>query len=103
MKNSRWIAAVFTITALIGCSSVPERGAPKIVYLPGAKVDLDNTELVKETLYQQYNQWKNTKYRMGGLSRNGIDCSGFVHVTFKTRLAWYCRDRPSSRRSWARP
>lgn len=86
MKNSRWIAAIFMIATLVACGSVPERGAPKVVYVPGAKVDLANTALVKETLYHQYNQWKNTKYRMGGLSRNGIDCSGFVHVTFKTKL-----------------
>ena len=71
---------------LVGCSSVPERGAPKVVYVPGAKVDLDNSALVKESLYAQYNQWRNTKYQIGGLSKNGIDCSGFVHMTFKTRL-----------------
>lgn len=74
------------IMALAGCSSVPERGAPKIVYVPGARVDLDNTALVKETLYAQYSQWRNTKYQLGGLGRNGIDCSGLVHVTFKTKL-----------------
>lgn len=72
--------------ALVGCSSVPETGAPKVVYVPGAKVDLDNSALVKESLYAQYNQWRNTKYQIGGLSKNGIDCSGFVHMTFKTRL-----------------
>lgn len=77
---------LFMIAALAGCSSVPERGAPKAVYVPGARVDLNNIALVKETLYAQYKQWRNTRYQAGGLSRNGIDCSGFVHVTFKTRL-----------------
>lgn len=87
MKNRLlWMASVLIITALAGCSSVPERGSPKVVYVPGAKVDLGNTPLVKESLYAQYSQWKNTKYQIGGLSRNGIDCSGFVHVTFKTKL-----------------
>ena len=85
MKNSLWIVGMLAI-ALMGCSSVPERGAPKVVYVPGAKVDLDNSALVKENLYAQYNQWRNTKYQIGGLSKNGIDCSGFVHVTFRTRL-----------------
>ena len=85
MKNSLWIVGMLVI-ALVGCSSVPERGAPKVVYVPGAKVDLDNSALVKESLYAQYNQWRNTKYQIGGLSKNGIDCSGFVHMTFKTRL-----------------
>ncbi|ARO88228.1 glycoside hydrolase [Nitrosospira lacus] len=86
MNRLRWLASVLIITALAGCSSVPEREAPKAVYVTGAKSDLDNTALVKESLYAQYSQWKNTKYQLGGLSKNGIDCSGLVHVTFKTRL-----------------
>lgn len=86
MKNSLWIAGLLGIVALAGCSSVPERGAPRITSVPGAKVDLGNTALVKENLYAQYSDWKNTRYRMGGLSRNGIDCSGFVYVTFKSKL-----------------
>lgn len=86
MKNSLWIAGVLMVAVLAGCSSVPERGGANVVYVPGAKVDLGNTVQVKKTLYAQYSQWKNTRYQMGGLSRNGIDCSGFVHVTFKTKL-----------------
>ena len=86
LNNKLFIEGLLVITALVGCSSVPERGAPKVVYVPGAKVDLDNSALVKENLYAHYNQWKNTKYQIGGLSRNGIDCSGFVYMTFKTRL-----------------
>lgn len=86
MKNNLRFAGVLMVMALVGCSSVPERGSPNLAYTPGAKVDLNNTALVKKTLYSQYSQWKSTRYKMGGLSRNGIDCSGFIHVTFKTRL-----------------
>ncbi len=35
-------------------------------------------------LYQQYNQWRGTPYKYGGLSRNGVDCSGFVHQSYKS-------------------
>ena len=86
MKNKLFIVGVLVITALVGCSSVPDRNAPKVVHIPGAKVDLENSALVKVNLYAHYSQWRNTKYRIGGLSRNGIDCSGFVYVTFKSRL-----------------
>ncbi len=34
-------------------------------------------------LVKQHNVWKGTRYRLGGMSRNGIDCSGFTLVTFR--------------------
>jgi len=41
---------------------------------------------VKQVLYAQYNEWKNVRYRSGGMSKGGIDCSGFVYTTFATEL-----------------
>ena len=54
-------------------------------YVPRTKTDI-KIELIKEKLYAQYTQWKGTKYKLGGLNRNGIDCSGFVFTTFKSKL-----------------
>lgn len=34
-------------------------------------------------LSKHYSAWKSTPYKLGGLSKAGIDCSGFVHVTFR--------------------
>jgi len=36
--------------------------------------------------YAQYEEWKGVGYRLGGLSKRGIDCSGFVYMTFKSKL-----------------
>ncbi|MBN9124709.1 MAG: glycoside hydrolase [Nitrosospira sp. 56-18] len=81
------ILGLVTLTAFVGCSSVPHKAKVKAVAIPtGAKVDLDNVHQVKKNLYAQYEQWKNTRYQLGGLSRDGIDCSGFIYVTFKSRL-----------------
>lgn len=34
-------------------------------------------------LLEKYlDEWKSVKYRLGGLSKKGIDCSGFVQMTF---------------------
>lgn len=41
---------------------------------------------IERKLYKQYRQWKATPYQYGGLSRDGIDCSGFVYITYKTRF-----------------
>lgn len=37
---------------------------------------------VKQVLYAQFSKWESVKYRFGGLSKNGIDCSGFVYLTY---------------------
>ena len=41
-----------------------------------------NEKAAKGSLYLQHDQWKGTKYKMGGLSKKGIDCSGFVYLTY---------------------
>ncbi|HKX54103.1 MAG TPA: NlpC/P60 family protein [Nitrosospira sp.] len=91
MKKSIWFMVVPLTIGLVGCSSVPEKGtkvtpAPGVTHAPRAKVNLENISLVKKMLYEQYNQWKHTRYRIGGMSKNGIDCSGFIQLTFKTKL-----------------
>lgn len=34
-------------------------------------------------LYRFINDWTGTKYRLGGLDKNGIDCSGFAYLLQK--------------------
>lgn len=36
-----------------------------------------------EKLYKQHDKWYGTPYRIGGNSRSGIDCSGFVQMTYR--------------------
>jgi len=69
---------------LAGCGQAPVKEAP--AYPTGPRVDLANSALVRQELYTQYRQWKGTRYEIGGLSRRGIDCSGFMYVTFKSKL-----------------
>jgi len=37
-------------------------------------------------LMVQYQEWKGTRYRMGGLSKSGVDCSGFALLTFRNQF-----------------
>jgi len=41
---------------------------------------------VKSRLMDQYANWKGVRYRLGGSSRSGIDCSAFVQRTFQEQF-----------------
>ena len=61
------------------------------VYEPGKDYS-DSTEIssereIKIILYSTYNEWKNTRYKKGGLSKDGVDCSGLVYEVFRTSFA----------------
>jgi probable lipoprotein NlpC len=81
--NRSVLFCLLLIAALLsGCSSTRfEEPAP----VPG-RMDLSNESWVKQVLYAQYEQWKTVKYKSGGMSRDGVDCSGFVSLTYDSRL-----------------
>ena len=75
------------ILASTGCSRLHVKHEPEDSSISNAKrADLADSKAVKEKLYLQYQQWKDTKYAIGGLSKKGIDCSGFVYVTYREKL-----------------
>ena len=72
---------------LAACSSAPYKAhRDTSVSVSDARIDLSDTHKVKQILNQQYNDWRHVKHRMGGTSRKGIDCSGLVYQTYRTKL-----------------
>lgn len=85
---------LFILLFLSGCSGVSlserQRSAVRVVDQPDhhdrLPVSRPQTAGVKAALYAQHDVWAGTPYQLGGLDRNGIDCSGFVYTTFRRKF-----------------
>ena len=71
------------VTLMVGCGSMSKLSNTSVVQLPA--VTEDERGIVKRLL-EQYQQWKDVKYRYGGLSKSGVDCSGLVFLTFRDQF-----------------
>ncbi len=77
---------VVAITMILnGCGTLPN----KLDHAPPQQAGTNHhqPDKIKRQLYAQYNAWKGVRYQLGGLSKKGIDCSGFVSITFKKKFA----------------
>jgi cell wall-associated NlpC family hydrolase len=65
---------LFTLMTLLlaGCSSGPRYSQ--------APVDLQHPQ--RQQLLDHYSQWAGTPYRLGGMDRSGVDCSGFIQRVY---------------------
>ncbi len=86
MKYKSCFLLLLSAMVLIGCSYAPERSEPQIIEPPAARAEGHVTDLALKQLYAQYVQWKGVRYKIGGLSNKGVDCSGFVYITFRERF-----------------
>lgn len=73
------IGVFFCLTALLlaGCSSSPSSSY---------RSRLPDPIYTMAQLSEQQHQWDRTPYVLGGNSRRGVDCSGFVMRTFADRF-----------------
>jgi probable lipoprotein NlpC len=69
-----WLLLIVVILA--GCSS----------HAPPPNGRLSDSITVIAQLNEQFSQWHGTPYRYGGMGRGGVDCSGFVYLTFRDRF-----------------
>jgi cell wall-associated NlpC family hydrolase len=63
---------------VIGCAST----AP---LPPPVQTSVTNPEILNR-LYDQYNDWRGVRFQEGGLSKGGIDCSGYVYLTYREKF-----------------
>lgn len=77
------LMAVAFLLCLNGCSS-----KSTVIYIPQEKAcdpipQIDLHEDIAEALREYFTSWQGTRYRYGGLSHKGVDCSGFVLRTYQ--------------------
>lgn len=82
----RWVLCLM-IFGLLGCATAPRvkhRTTIKINH-PSVEIPSDTTR-VHTLLTAQYAEWRGTRYQMGGNGKGGVDCSGFVHLTYRDKF-----------------
>lgn len=90
----RLLALAALLINLTGCGLFGQRDAPEprpepaplARSAPAPAPPADAGARLRGHFYQHYKLWKGTPYRTGGLTTRGIDCSGFVLITFKALL-----------------
>lgn len=83
----RILFIAITILLLSGCAATtPPPPSDFVGKCANPQEELRNPPLTTEKLLRQYAAWEGTRYRVGGLSRKGIDCSGFVYLTYQKIL-----------------
>ena len=88
MMLKQFFILTFSILFLCGCGQPELRNSASLKTISDSskRVNLSNSGRVRERLYAQYNEWRGVRYKDNGLSKKGIDCSGFVHLTFRNQL-----------------
>jgi len=78
------LLVILTVT-MFGCGSRP---APAPQQMPDdlQLSERKKSQLITQRLLQQYRQWRGAPYQLGGLNKQGVDCSGFVYKTFLTQF-----------------
>lgn len=76
------IALVIGVLVLYGCAS-PVKHPSNSTNSQALFPHVTKPTKTQQRLARYFHRWEHTPYKYGGLSKNGIDCSGFVYVTYR--------------------
>ncbi|MDH5483921.1 MAG: NlpC/P60 family protein [Gammaproteobacteria bacterium] len=88
MNKIKYLLISVSCFVMVGCASPAHYSAPASNHIKPAKqrVNLDDTKKVKQLLKKEYAEWQSVRHSMGGMSKRGIDCSGYVYKSFLNRF-----------------
>lgn len=104
------MSVILMISACSGWSDVKPAGSrqdapssrPPPIEPRTDPVDLDRSSRVVALLQQQYSEWEGTPHRWGGMSKQGVDCSAFVYITYREKLGYTPPRTTESLTQWGR-
>ena len=80
-------------TVVLGCSVMPTEQPSTSVAAKGDSgaysqtlAALNQESAIYKKLNTHYQRWRGTPYELGSMNKGGIDCSGFVYLTFRNQL-----------------
>ena len=73
------------VLPMLTCLLVACAGSPP-VSVPAPPLAQAEAGSVSAKLQRQYEEWHAVAYREGGQSKRGVDCSGFVQLTFQRQF-----------------
>ena len=77
-----WICFLTTVVFLAGCSA-PAKQRTAATKPATIFPETTRPSKLQRQLMSHYDHWKRAPYKLGGISKRGIDCSGFVHITYR--------------------
>jgi len=98
LKSKLVMLLLFVGIAGVGCGVVPRSSSPTVAGSSGSSSQTGNESPSNEpapamavsslnearaSLMQAYRDWKGTPYQLGGSTKQGVDCSLFVHRVFE--------------------
>lgn len=60
--------------------------APSVQAIPRPQASVDTSAEIYAKLEEAHQNWRGVPYRYGGLTKAGVDCSGFVFLTFRDQF-----------------
>jgi len=80
----RMFCCVAVLLLMTGCSQRNFSQPQKSVTINAPAAELKQ---VQKKLLAQYQDWKGTSYELGGMSKQGVDCSGLMKLTFAQQFS----------------
>lgn len=84
-----YATATLLLLLSFGCGGANPPLGSGVATSPGANQDKPHVHDRNDIFYalmDQFADWKGTRYQYGGQSRDGVDCSGFVQLTYKQQF-----------------